>query len=888
MDAVRWEKAQRIFEEVADLEPAARVQKVNDLCSEDAALASEVLELLSEEERDQGLFNTSIDQLVAAVLHPDELQSLEERQIGPYRILRLLGEGGMGIVYLGERTDIGGLVAIKFLRDAWLSPLRRRRFEMEQQTLVRLNHASIARIYDAGSTGQGTPWFVMEYVEGESFTEYLRSRRISIPDMLGLFLNVCDAVQFAHGLAVIHRDLKPSNIFVTNTGKIKLLDFGIAKQLDSASAGADVTGKDQRLLTPAYAAPELRTGSNIGVFSDAYSLGVILYESLTGQLPDRGSNWELHPPEKPSVVAHRNPSSSNVTKTEWSDLDLICLKALQIDPKQRYSSVGALIRDISAFLDGKPVEAKSNSLTYTAGKFFRRNRASVICVIAAMLLLAIGTVAFTVRLAKARDAALAEAARTARIQAFTEQLFVGGDSASGPSKEIDISQLLERGRNEVRGLEGDPAMQADIYQVLGNVYYETGRLQDADELLTKAAEEQRQTYGTKDPKYLDTQVSLALVRKEQGHLSDAEVMLRQALRVEQASLPTHSPLLERTMWALGYILFNLGSDGEAKAYFEAARNEGMSRHTPSLQLAQELAELSYSNLLYCNFTDAESEARQSLEIRQRLLGTKDPLVAHSIQRLGDVQFAQSKYNDAEMSYRQVLALATAWYGPNNPLSALALNAIAEVYAETNPKGLWQERDQLLREALRVDEDPSGYSFHAYMTTLILLIELNGERSDSALPLKQRRREAEESELYRTKVLNHLPKDDPLMRAKSLDWLGRAYAMHNPSIAHSYYAQALALVTSMTPKADAPAAHIRVRMGENLLRLNRARDARDVCHTAVDWLRTQEVGDHSTGYLRRGLSCLAASESELGHLSDASRYRTELAPLSVGLPGNLYQ
>lgn len=207
------------------------------------------------------------------------------REIGPYPILGVLGEGGMGVVHLAERTDLGNRVAIKILRDASLSPARRERFFSEQRTLARLDHPLVARLYDADILPDGTPWFAMEYVDGVPITEHCRRHAISIPDRLRLLRSVCEAVLYAHRHAVIHRDLKPSNLLIRAVGSVRLLDFGIAKHLSEDEAGADRTRTAFRMLTPAYAAPEQLAGEPVGIHSDVCSLGVVLYDLLTGRLP---------------------------------------------------------------------------------------------------------------------------------------------------------------------------------------------------------------------------------------------------------------------------------------------------------------------------------------------------------------------------------------------------------------------------------------------------------------------------------------------------------------------------------------------------------------------------------------------------------------------------
>src|SRR5262245_5799649 len=267
----------------------------------------------------------------------------------------------MGIVYLAERPDLGSIVAIKILRDGWLSPARRRRFAAEQRTLARLNHPGIARLYDAHTLPDGTPWLVMEYVDGLPLVEYCKAKQSSIAERLRLFRAVCEPVEHAHQHGIVHRDLKPSNILVKQDGTVRLLDFGISKQLEGAGE-SDGHHTTVRLMTPAYAAPEQLTGQPTGIQTDVYSLGVILYELLTGRLPfdsaghapaRRGVPAMLEAmgdPVRPSAAARgRDDQHSGGVTTDtasWSDLDVLCMTAMHVDASRRYQSVAALIRDV--------------------------------------------------------------------------------------------------------------------------------------------------------------------------------------------------------------------------------------------------------------------------------------------------------------------------------------------------------------------------------------------------------------------------------------------------------------------------------------------------------------------------------------------------------------
>ncbi len=415
MDHARWDRIQSLFHEAADLPQDQQVVFLDSACGSDRELMAEVLAMLAADGGAGSLLDRDMAHVAAHVLDNTAQFSANSKEFGQYTIKSVLGEGGMGVVYLAERKDLGNLVAIKVLRDAWLSPARRERFSSEQKTLSQLTHAGIARLYDANTLADGTPWFVMEYVEGLPLTDYCEKYNCSIKRRLQLFRQVCDAVQYAHQHAVIHRDLKPSNILVKKAGGIRLLDFGIAKQMESLDRPVDQTRTILRLMTPAYAAPEQIRGAQLGAHTDVYSLGVILYELLTGKLPFDLENLTpgeaatvvvSHEPGKPSLAIRRSTKPPGdalaLGGTAWADLNVLCLTAMHKDPERRYRSVEALIRDVDHYLCNEPLEARPDDVAYRLRKFLGRNRDAVAAT-ALVLAIIIGLVVFfTLRLARAR------------------------------------------------------------------------------------------------------------------------------------------------------------------------------------------------------------------------------------------------------------------------------------------------------------------------------------------------------------------------------------------------------------------------------------------------------------------------------------------------------
>lgn len=414
MDGARWERVQSIFHDATGLPESERLPYLRSVCNGDEALVSDVLALLDADRHGASLLDRDVSEVAERILS-GSTPSLPFKEFGPYRIQKRLGEGGMGVVYLAERKDLGSLVAIKILRDAWLSPARRERFASEQRTLAQLNHPSIARLYDANTSPDGTPFFVMEYVEGVPLTVHCHEHDCTVPERLRLFRAVCEAVLYAHQHGVIHRDLKPSNILVREDGTVRLLDFGIAKHVEGFGDSVEQTATGLRLMTPAYASLEQIRGERVGIPTDVYSLGIILYELLCGRLPFDLSGCTPaqaerilaeKEAEKPSFVMEQVPVSKTghkgmavFRKTGSPELGALCLTAMHKDPALRYHSVEALIRDIDHYLRGEPLEARPSTVFYRVGRFLSRNQASVTAVFMTLLVAGMSALAvmFAVR-----------------------------------------------------------------------------------------------------------------------------------------------------------------------------------------------------------------------------------------------------------------------------------------------------------------------------------------------------------------------------------------------------------------------------------------------------------------------------------------------------------
>jgi serine/threonine protein kinase/tetratricopeptide (TPR) repeat protein len=708
MDSARWERIQTLFHGALDLPASDQHSFLTAACHDDAALLADVEALLAEDARAGSLLERDVANIADDLLDQPIPPPHSPQEFGPYKILRELGEGGMGTVYLAERQDLGNLVAIKILRDAWVSAVRREQFLSEQRMLAQLNHPSIARLYDADTWPDGTPWFVMEYVDGAPLTEYCRERDSSIPERLALLRSVCEAVQYAHQHAVIHRDLKPSNILVKSDGTVRLLDFGIAKQLQGLDVPADPTRTSSRLMTPAYAAPEQIRLEQAGVQTDVYSLGVILYELLAGRLPFDLSNRTpgqaeaiviAGNPEKPSAVAS-GAGPCPASSTAWADLDVLCLTAMHKDPDRRYRSVEALIRDIDHFLRNEPLEACPDNLRYKLGKFVRRNRRGV-SASALVLTIMIGLVIFfTVRLTIARNAALEEAARTQRVQRFITNLFEGGDKEAGPADSLRVVTLVDRGVQEARTLDAEPDIQAELFLTLGGIYQKLGKFDQADSLLRTSLDERKRIFGPDNRQVAESLVALGLLRIDQAQWDDAERLVREGLAMDKRNLhPSHPDIAKGTL-ALGKVLAGRGDYNQSIQLLNEVVRLRSTPTTAPIDLAAALTELANAHFYAGQYDDSDALNRRSLAIYSQLYGEHHPLVANALINLGSSQFDRGNYAEAERLERKALAITEAWYGKVHPETASTQTILGRALMF---QGHYDEAVELFERTLAIQE-----------------------------------------------------------------------------------------------------------------------------------------------------------------------------------------
>ena len=679
MERTRWQRLSAELDALLDLAPAARAERMAAIESGDADLARDLRELLAQEATADSLLDTP---LLTAPPGPREGE-----QVGPYRLEKLLGEGGMGQVWLAERAD--GLyqrrVALKLLRPGLADPNLRLRFSRERQILARLAHPHIARLLDAGISASGQPYLALEEVEGEAILAYCRKRGLGLRPRLQLFQQVCAAVTHAHANLVVHRDLKPSNILVTATGEVRLLDFGIAKLLDgNEDDPPEATRTGMRSFTLHYAAPEQIRGNPVTTQTDVYSLGVVMYELLTGEKPYRlkretNAQWEeailAGDPLRPSQTVARGGEDEavpGIDRRRWSrmlmgDIDNIVLKALSKQPGERYASAEALSLDIQRHLDGMPVLARPQSVAYRMRKFLRRHAfpVALIAVSTLTLLSLLGLTWWQ------RQQAVREAARAQALQTFVIGLFENaGVARSG--NPVDVETLIDAG--ELRGereLALQPRAHAELLGVIARMRIALGQYDQAGNVLQRQQRLLATLTDAPPGLLLESASQRGRLQRLQGDPQACIATLQptQALAQRmQAQLPAlaadfHSQLA-RCQRATG-------QRAAARHGFERSLALRRSALGDDIGVVENLTDLAALSVDAGDPAQALRGFEGALAQLRRIAGPRHPLAIDILRSIGTSQRQMGRRRDALRSFGEALRLSGDVQGPSHP-ATLAL------------------------------------------------------------------------------------------------------------------------------------------------------------------------------------------------------------------------
>ena len=881
MDAERWQRLSPLLDALLELPEQLRREHLAALRREDAALADELEKLLALEEGDAGFLAEPVVEV------PNGARP--GARIGPYRLDRLIGEGGMGQVWLATRAD--GLyerkVAVKLLRAGFADPKLRLRFDREREILARFAHPYIARLLDAGIDRTGQPYLALEYVDGEPLTSYCQSRQLDIASKLDLFRQVCEAVSHAHANLIVHRDLKPSNILVTPAGHVRLLDFGIAKLLDVEPLPVEQTRTGVRTFTLHYAAPEQIRGEPVTTMTDVYSLGVVLYELLTGSKPYRlkrqtDAEWEeailAGEPLRPSSAAARAEdevarpySPARLARELSGDLDNISLKALGKRPEQRYVSAEALSQDLLCYLRGRPVLARGESLGYRSRKYLHRHRWALG---AATLVVAVMAIALTVVSWQARQA-LREANRAQAMQNFVAGLFESAGNAPLDTP-MNLRALLDLGivRGE-RSLARQPQARAELYGVVARLRLGLGDYRVANALLDKQASLLRTLPDVPGSLRLEAATLRGNVRRQLSDARGCEQQMQPLLPLaerEQEQLPAQvaafysqlarcrhelgernlaNQLFSRSLKlrrdngddiGVAESLLDLSAlhadDGNPRLAIRVLREALVQfrhkigdRHPLAIDMLRSLCSLERNN---DNLVAAERDCRASLTLAQDLHGRDHRATVDARRQLAALYVDLGRFGEAESEFLDAYAWMRTRLDRNHSDLARTYNSLGVVAWERGdlPRAIQYQTQAV--EAWRSGANPGLTAAGTY--NLAMILQSTGEDAQ-ALPLI---RESRQLRIKRFGAAHELVGDSDRLLGEILATLGEEDAAHTAlqdavRLTRAGYGDA----HSHTRRAEISLARFEAGHGDAAA-LQRLRtwahyDGRDIEHRKAGWL-----------------------------------------------------
>ena len=688
-DADLWTRAAALFERALELAAGERAAFVAGAAAGDRVLRDRVLAMLRNDAQPKPLLDATPD-LIAESVAP-EAPRLEGRRIGPYVVRRVLGQGGMGVVCLAEREDVGKQVALKLVAGGLVSPERVSRFLRERRVLARLEHPNIAPLLDAGIADDGTPWFAMEYVAGETVDRYCDRLALSLDRRLELFERICAAVGYAHQHLVVHRDLKPANVLVGEDGEPRLVDFGIAKLLaESGEDDGQDTRTGARVMTPVYASPEQVRGEPITTASDIYQLGALLFQLLTGE---------------------RLGGEARLAR----DLDVIVRKATDPDPRRRYQTAEQLALDVSRHRRGLPIEARPATAAYRLAKLVARHRVGTAVVVAAVVAL----VGFVVALAVQGRRIESQRVRAEQVSELLTDLFAGADPTVTGGDTVTVRSVLDRGLERVRtGLSADPEVKARLLGVIAQAYYNLGQVQRAVEVETEVVALWRDAVPPDDPARLNAlgwlasglagagarerayppadeavraartlpagrRAELARALRDLGYVhqraaddAGAWPLYQEALGIYRGLPPPGSAGIEVVLTNLGFLAQTRGDLAGAQASFREVLDRRRARLGPD-QLPTADAALNLVTVLQGDdLAEAEALVRDAVAVQHRVFTGPHRDRLNSLTALARVLGAQGKLTEAEAAQREAMDMARTLYGDSSRAVAMAVANLA--------------------------------------------------------------------------------------------------------------------------------------------------------------------------------------------------------------------
>ena len=731
-DPARWLQIKELFRQSQQQPEHERERWLADQCADDSDMLRQLGGLLAAQRASPGILDDGAVGVLRQLGNDQAARDLSEQHIGAYRLLRLLGEGGMGSVYLAERDDGSFVqrVALKLVRADFVNAETRARFFRERNFHARLVHPHIAQLHDGGVTADGTPYFTLEYIEGEPITKYCDTHALDIRQRLLLILQVCAAVEYAHRNLIVHRDLKPTNILIGGDGTAKLLDFGIAKLLD-VQPGEEQTVTQARMMTPQYASPEQVLGEPITTATDVYAIGVLLYELLCGRLPyaraDSGTiSWakavvEEAPeslgralsrtagsakrPTGDAAAATRNTTLPALRRSLRGDLDRIAHRALAKEPEARYASVNALADDVRAYVAGRAISGGSRR--YRLRKFVRRHWLPLAAA-ATIALVLVSSVAAIVW--QARQTAH-QAQATLAVRDFLYGLFTAVDPREAKGREVSAHELLDRGAERItRNKTLDAQQKGEMSGVLGRIYYQLGLFDQAEKLqesaiaslsalneqpllIARLESERAETMTERADlkgaaalvnaaqKKIDSVANAPIVDRARVLHAKAMISIAQrdflsAQRNADAELAlvrnadVDNNVLFHALLSAGTARWGLTKTQEAETLFREALAVALrDAGQDDLDVAQARANIGNALQNESRYAEAAGMAKQAWTTRQKVLGPNHPKTMDSQRSLGLSYFHLGLYAQARVELEQVIAAQRANLGNEHPAVA---------------------------------------------------------------------------------------------------------------------------------------------------------------------------------------------------------------------------
>lgn len=846
MDSQQWNHIQDLFHQCIELSLSEREKFLKTLEEKDPQTATEIEKLLEAHHASGSFLEDEIF---------GEPFISEGDLIGPWQIIREIGRGGMSTVFLASRADgqFDRQVAIKFLHGLIPGQSMHKRLQQEQKILARLQHKNIAQLFDAGITDEGRPYFILEYIHGKPITEWCNEKELMFEERLDMFVQVCEAVQFAHQRLIVHRDLKPTNILVDELGSVKLLDFGIAKILEEEPQdGAPLTKTGLFLMTPEYASPEQVHGETITTATDVHALGLILFELLTGQLPynfsdkspmEIGSIISETSPVKPSSLISDKISSDKIRisglnknqhkKKLKGDLDTIVLKSLRKEPERRYGSADQLLQDIQRYQKNEPISARPESAGYLTKKFIQRNR-TIVLAAAVISIILIATVFFSLNQARTTEI---ERQKTEQVNAFLQEMLASPNPYED-GLDVKVIDILDRTAERIdQELNSQPAVEASVRHTLGVTYRELGNIEQANAQLNEALNLQGQIYNPPNAELAETQTELAKTEQLQGNYQAADSLFNLAFAAEVELFGRESTTVAAKLGDLGSLQWEMGNFEEAESLLRE-----------SLEMEQKLREpnhekvgVSMGNLATLLSDQGHSEEalelyRSELEILQaNYQNDQHPSIPQVLSHIGIVLDDTEQYEEALANHQKALELFRDLKGADHPDVVYAMNNLASVMTKMGDmeEALAMQVDaaKLYRDIFGPDHPNLGIQYNNIAFTKRNMEDLEGAK-----------------ESYRQAIKTWeagLPPDHPFLAYGYHNLAAVLLTQNRPEEALSHFRDAYRIRTNHLGTDNPERAMTTSMLGDCLATLGRMDEAEPLLIKGYQSLLASRGEDHTT-------------------------------------------